>query len=71
MEINPFKFFYSSYEELATVSQVLSLPSRRNSIAITSRAVTRFVREFENYTDDDCQQHSRCRSLSRNFTNGV
>ena len=33
MELNPYKFFYSSYEELATVSRVRYLPSRRNSIA--------------------------------------
>lgn len=32
MEINPYKFFYSSYEALATVANVRYMPSRLNSI---------------------------------------
>jgi hypothetical protein len=67
MELNPHKFFYASYEELATVAQLLSLPSRRNSIAASTRSATRFLRDYANFSDDDCQLHSRCRSLSRNF----
>ena len=80
MELNPYKFFYSSYEELATVSGVLYLRSRDNSIAtadtVTHSAKKReafeskraaFLREFQLWTDERCQQHSRCRSLSRNF----
>ena len=65
MEINPYKFLYRSYEELAAVSRVLNLPSRLNSIAVGGAKVSRFLREFANFTDDNCQAHNRCRSLSR------
>ena len=34
MEINPHKFYYSSYNHLSTVAGVLFLHSRRNSIAL-------------------------------------
>lgn len=71
MEINPYKFYYSSYAELAAVSRVLYLPSRRNVIAVSGRSVTRFHRDYARFSDDDCQQHSRCRGLSRNFPTRV
>ena len=40
MELNPYLFYYSSYKELATVSGVDYLPSRRNAIAATGTAHT-------------------------------
>ena len=67
MEINPHKFYYSSYERLANVTRVLYLSSRRNSIAVHTREAARFLREYANTTDVACQEISRCRSLSRNF----
>ena len=80
MELNPHKFFYSSYEALSAVCRVLYAPSRRNSIAtpaelglvpkkaaaFTARA-SAFTAEFGSWTDVQCQAQSRCRSLSRNF----
>lgn len=78
MEVNPHKFFYSSYQHLAAVSSVLFLSSRRNSIDITgreskaqARKVAGFNAKFGHTTDDVCQQISSCRSLSRNFPTRV
>ena len=67
MELNPYKFLYRSYEQLCEVCGILSLPSRLNSIAVESRAATRFKSEFGAFSDDACQQHRSCRSQSRNF----
>ena len=84
MELNPHKFFYSSYEELATVSRVLYLRSRDNAIASAQDVAhspkkrrefeaskAAFIRAFGTWSDDRCQQHSRCRSQSRNFPTAV
>ena len=53
------------------MSGILSLNSRRNAIAVESRAAERFRTEFAALDDDACQQHGRCRSLSRNFPTRV
>ena len=80
MELNPHKFFYSSYEALSSISRVLYLPSRHNIIADASnlsqsvkkqdaykKKKEAFLREFGKRNDVQCQEISRCRALSRNF----
>ena len=36
MEVNPRKFYYASYHDLATVAGLLFLQSRRNEIALAA-----------------------------------
>ncbi|KAL1512334.1 hypothetical protein AB1Y20_005596 [Prymnesium parvum] len=73
MEINPYKFFYSSYERLAQVAGLLYLPSRDNRIHTEGMdakglALARhFERTYGGRTDDWCQQDGKCRKLARNF----
>eukprot|EP00310_Coccolithus_braarudii_P012391 CAMPEP_0183348954 /NCGR_PEP_ID=MMETSP0164_2-20130417/13295_1 /TAXON_ID=221442 /ORGANISM="Coccolithus pelagicus ssp braarudi, Strain PLY182g" /LENGTH=435 /DNA_ID=CAMNT_0025520619 /DNA_START=126 /DNA_END=1433 /DNA_ORIENTATION=- len=72
MELNPHLFYYSSYKELAEVSGVLYLPSRRNSIAHTTNnalaaKAARFKKDFAHLDDAHCQDVSACRNLARNL----
>lgn len=49
MEVNPYKFFYASYEALAGVCGLLYLPSRFNSIAVGTMR-RRDVQQAEAFT---------------------
>ena len=58
----------------ASVRLALALPSRLNAIAPLASATARgrlakekFLRDFGKFSDDECQQHNKCRSQSRNF----
>lgn len=76
MEVNPHKFYYASYNHLATVASVLFLHSRRNAIALPPNSplrakADRFERTFGGYDDVRCQEHNACRSQSRGFPTRV
>jgi len=75
IELNPFLFYYAAYRELATVSGIDYLPSRRNQIGVTTGTLgvkaARFKKEFARWTDVACQEHTRCRSLARSFPTRV
>eukprot|EP00966_Prymnesium_polylepis_P177670 4114517-Prymnesium_polylepis.1 len=73
MEINPYKFYYSSYKHLSEVAGVRYLPSRENRIHTEqmSRAslaqAEAFRRVYADKSDDWCQINGKCRKLARNF----
>ena len=77
MEINPHKFFYSSYEQLAAVATLHYLPSRLNEIERAALPPPRlaqaeyFTRKFSRWTDDRCQANGECRKMARNFPTRV
>lgn len=76
MEVNPHKFYYASYNQLATVAGVLFLHSRRNSIALGADSPLKpkadaFARRFARFDDHRCQEHNLCRGQSRSFPTRV
>jgi hypothetical protein len=73
MELNPYQFYYSSYEHLAHVVGLRYVPSRSNSVAMhllgpkdAAKART-FVRTYGAWSDVRCQGVGRCRQQARSF----
>ena len=72
MEVNPYLFYYDSYEKLADVLGLYYLPSRRNEIGVSSASASRFVATYgRKFTDVTCQAHARCRTSARGFPTRV
>ncbi|KAF5825983.1 hypothetical protein DUNSADRAFT_5582 [Dunaliella salina] len=60
MELNPFMFYHNTYHQLATLMNVTYLNSRNNF----PQNVTR-LREWQNFTDVQCQRVKKCRMSAR------
>lgn len=73
LEINPFRFYYASYQALAAVTGLHYMPSRQNTIAMAllprrERAkATAFAAARATWSDDQCQADGRCRKAARSF----
>ena len=74
IELNPYKFYYYSYESLAAVTGLLYVHSRNNSIAMAALSSPRdavkagaFVRKYGSWSDVRCQAVGGCRQQARSF----